>query len=85
MVDKPLSKPLNKLRVTGCVFLCLYLLSMSNQKMIKPEWIPAAYKDNDEPADKPLQKLVVKPAALLYKSILISKATLGLKSKKRTH
>ena len=53
--------------------------------MIKPEWIPQAYKD-DKPVSKPLQKPVaVKPEALFYKSMLISKSALGLKSKKRTY
>ncbi|MDN3547180.1 hypothetical protein [Mucilaginibacter aquaedulcis] len=59
---------------------------MSNPKMIKPEWIPAAYKDSNGSAAEALEKPVTgKPAALLYKSILISKATLGLKRKKWTH
>ena len=59
---------------------------MSNNKMIKPEWIPAAYKDVEESAGKLLQKPVAgKPVILLYKSMLISKGTFGLKNKKRTH
>jgi hypothetical protein len=58
---------------------------MSNQKMIRPEWIPAAYKDG-ESAGQPSQKPAIgKPAVLLYKSMLISKSTFGLKGKKRIH
>ncbi|MEN0052711.1 MAG: hypothetical protein AAGC65_03545 [Mucilaginibacter sp.] len=63
----------------------VYLFVMNDKKMIRPQWVPEAYKEDKEPAE-PLQAAVThRNSDLIYKSLLISKGGFALKSKKRAN